>query len=48
MKQGDAIDGLVLAGTELPLLLRAAPPIGIPFLDTATIHVKAILDRALS
>jgi aspartate racemase len=48
MKEGDAIDGLVLAGTELPLLLRAAPPAAIPFLDTATIHAKAILDQALA
>jgi len=48
MKEGDAIDGLVLAGTELPLLLRAAPPPGIPFLDTATIHGKAILERAFA
>lgn len=48
MKQGDAIDGLVLAGTELPLLLREAPPGGIPMLDTAQIHVKAILEQAFA
>ena len=48
MKQRDAVEGLVLAGTELPLLLREAPPLGIPLLDTAQIHVKAILEVAFS
>ena len=48
MKQADAIDGLVLAGTELPLLLRGAAVSGAPFLDTATIHVKAILEQAFA
>ena len=48
MKEADAIDGLVLAGTELPLLLRGAEVPGAPFLDTATIHVKAILERAFA
>ena len=48
MKEGDAIDGLVLAGTELPLLLRGAAVSGAPFLDTATIHVKAILEQAFA
>ena len=48
MKERDAIEGLVLAGTELPLLLRQAPPVGIPMLDTAQIHVKAILEAAFS
>jgi aspartate racemase len=48
MKEGDAIDGLVLAGTELPLLLRGAEVPGAPFLDTATIHGKAILERAFA
>ena len=48
MKQRDAVEGLVLAGTELPLLLREAPPLGIPLLDTAQTHVKAILEVAFS
>ena len=48
MKERDAIDGLVLAGTELPLLLRGAAVPGVPFLDTSTIHVKAILEEALA
>ena len=48
MKERDAIQGLVLAGTELPLILREATVGCIPFLDTARIHVKAILEQALS
>ena len=39
--------GLILAGTELPLILREAS-CGIPFLDTTQIHVKAALRRLLS
>jgi aspartate racemase len=44
LKQTDGIEGLVLGGTELPLLLRDAGDTGIPFLDTTRIHV----DRALT
>jgi len=39
--------GLILAGTELPLILREAA-CGIPFLDTTQIHVKAALKCLLS
>jgi aspartate racemase len=39
--------GLILAGTELPLILREAR-CGIPLLDTTQIHVKAALRRLLS
>ena len=35
------IDGVLLAGTELPLLLRAESHAGVPLLDTTRIHVKA-------
>lgn len=48
MKERDDLDGLVLAGTELPLLLRGAAVPGVPFLDTATIHVQAILEQAFA
>ena len=48
MKQREAIQGLILAGTELPLLLRGATVSGVPFLDTAKIHVDAVLTRALA
>lgn len=38
------IDGLLLAGTELPLILREQSHLGVAFLDTARIHV----DRAIA
>lgn len=47
MKQEDGIEALVLAGTELPLLLRESGS-GIEFLDTTVIHVEAIVDKLLS
>ena len=48
MKKRDRIDALALAGTELPLILRAHEPPGVPFLDTAKIHVERIVDAMLS
>jgi len=47
MKNDDGIEALVLAGTELPLLLRDSPPPGIQLLDTTMIHVEAIVDELL-
>ena len=47
MKQQDAIEGLILGGTELPLILTDSTPLGLPFLDTTEIHVNAILEQAL-
>lgn len=47
MKAEDGIQALVLAGTELPLLLRDSGAQGIEFLDTTVIHVEAIVDRLL-
>jgi aspartate racemase len=46
MKEQDRIKGLILGGTELPLILRDVPDCGIPFLDTARIHVNAVMARA--
>ncbi len=42
-----AIEGVILGGTELPLLLRAAEIAGIPLLDTTALHVEAIVARLL-
>jgi aspartate racemase len=39
------IDGVVLGGTELPLLLRTAVIADIPALDTTALHVDAIVKR---
>src|SRR6185503_13923377 len=47
MRERDNIDGLILAGTELPLILRASEHSGIPLLDTTKIHVERIVDRLL-
>jgi len=44
----DGVEALVLAGTELPLLLRNSSVQGIEFLDTTVIHVDAIVDELLS
>jgi aspartate racemase len=48
MRQETGIQGLVLGGTELPLLLRDSTPAGIPFLDTTRIHVEAAVQRLLA
>jgi len=47
MKDDDGIEALVLAGTELPLLLRESPPTGIEVLDTTMIHVESVVDELL-
>jgi aspartate racemase len=48
MKKQDGIQGLILGGTELPLILRNVADQGIPFLDTTQIHVKAAVKEMLS
>ena len=44
----EKIDGVILAGTELPLILRDAVHNGIPFLDTMKIHAQAAVAEMLS
>lgn len=48
MRKEFAMDGLILGGTELPLLLRAESLDGMPLLDTAKIHVDDALARMAS
>lgn len=48
MKERDGIEGVVLGGTELPLLLRESRRTEIPMLDTSRIHVESAIDRLLS
>ena len=48
MKTKSGIDGVILAGTELPLLLRDPDHNGIPFLDTTKIHCEAAVTEMLS
>ncbi len=47
LKSEEGIQALVLAGTELPLLLREAAGEGVEFLDTTVIHVEAVVDELL-
>ena len=47
IKQREGIDGLILGGTELPLILRDAEIEGVPFLDTTRIHVERIVEKLL-
>ena len=48
MKEKHDIDGVILAGTELPLILRDRQHNGIPFLDTTEIHCEAAVTEMLS
>jgi len=47
MKAKSDIGGVILAGTELPLILRESEHNGIPFLDTTKIHVEAAVAEML-
>lgn len=48
LKAQEGIEGLILGGTELPLILREVKGAGIPFLDTTRLHVEQIVARLLS
>ena len=48
MKARDGIEGLILGGTELPLLLRDEQHNGIQMLDTTRIHVDRLIEELLS
>lgn len=48
MARESGIDGVILGGTELPLILRAPEHNGIPFLNTTRIHCAAAVDRMFS
>jgi aspartate racemase len=43
MRQQAGIEGVILGGTELPLILRDVPDQGIPFFDTTKIHVQKVI-----
>lgn len=47
MKDEDGVEAIVLAGTELPLLLRESGLAKVEFLDTTVIHVEAVVDDLL-
>lgn len=48
LKERDDIEGLILGGTELPLILRDESHNGVPFLDTTRIHVARIVNELVS
>jgi aspartate racemase len=45
LARDEGVEGLILGGTELPLLLRTDVVAGLPTLDTTSLHVEAILSR---
>jgi aspartate racemase len=45
LRDTERLDGVVLGGTELPLLLGAPTVAGLPALDTTALHVDAIVAR---
>jgi aspartate racemase len=47
MKEQQQIQGIILGGTELPLLLRDDTGCGLPLLDTTRIHVQAVVAELL-
>jgi len=48
MRDDDGIEGAILGGTELPLLLRNPSAAGVPYLNTTQIHVQAAVERLLA
>ncbi len=48
MAEQSGIDGVILGGTELPLILREPAHDGIPLLNTTRIHCEAAVERMLA
>ncbi len=48
LRDEEGIGGLILGGTELPLILSGDMGQGIPFLDTTRIHVERIVAQMVS
>jgi aspartate racemase len=47
MIKKDAIDGLILGGTELPFILHEKDFTNFVLLNTTDIHIESILNYAL-
>jgi len=45
LRDDEGIDGVILGGTELPLLVTTPVIAGLPALDTTALHVAAIVER---
>jgi aspartate racemase len=48
LQKEHGIEGLILGGTELPLLFRDDQYDGLPMLDTTRIHVAELIDEMLT
>jgi aspartate racemase len=48
LKNEERIEGVILGGTKLPLILPETDATIVPFLDTTRIHVDRIVDEILS
>jgi len=48
LKAQEGIEGVILGGTELPLILREEAYQGLPFLDTTKIHVERAVAEMLA
>lgn len=48
MRAEDLVDGVLLAGTELPLLLPQEQYDGLPFIDTTRAHIEAAVAAMLT
>jgi len=48
LKERSQIDGVILGGTELSLILRDESVFGVPILDTTQIHVEAAVAQLIS
>jgi aspartate racemase len=48
LKERSQIDGVILGGTELSLILRDESAFGVPILDTTQIHVEAAVAQLIS
>jgi aspartate racemase len=48
LRDGKGVEGVILGGTELPLLLTTPLIADIPALDTTALHVAAIVERLRS
>ena len=47
LKEKTGVQGVILGGTELPLILRDVNDLDIPFLDTTRIHVEQAVTQML-
>ena len=47
LRENEGIQGLILGGTELPLILKQEDAGEIDFLDTTKIHIERIMQRLL-